>query len=483
MPLNEAQQQIVTYVGGHSLIVAAPGTGKTYTLAKRIAFLAESIASPRKVLGIAFNQQAAAQMLGLLKSDSIRLDSVSVGTFHDFCLSLLRRHIALTPLPNNFKIASPHDIQDILNELWPTKSPQALNDILEQIVFIKSTELILESTPELFSYQKLLRLKGFIDLEDILREALMLLENHDELLVQWASEFPYIIIDEYQELNKVKQALLKLLAKAGCVITAAGDPHTSVTSVSGGEVEIFHQFEDDYINAKIFYLKENYRLSPNIINAGLQVIEEGSRQGVPLSISKVDFQGKVIAYEATTDRAEAEYIAHVIERMGSINFGSVAILCRLESQFEVIRQALEHVSIPYTIAQKPVVFEEEAHLLAQREGVIPYDISKVSILTLEASHGLEFNVVFIVGCEDRLIPLDLIALKGELKEERRLFYLGMTRAKKELYLTFAKRRQLFGQAYALAPSPFLQHFHQEIKLTQVSQRKKVVSHDDQLKLF
>jgi DNA helicase-2/ATP-dependent DNA helicase PcrA len=148
---------------------------------------------------------------------------------------------------------------------------------------------------------------------------------------------------------------------------------------------------------------------------------------------------------------------------------------------------LEHLGIPYQISQKPqrleVYSDEDA--LGQKEEEMEYNVEKVSLMSLHAAKGLEFPVVFIIGCEANLLPLDLMSMKGDSQEERRLFYVGMTRAKEHLYLTYARRRQLFGQTMIQEPSPFLADIAEELKAYESSRRQTSKKDPDalQMKLF
>ena len=124
--------------------------------------------------------------------------------------------------------------------------------------------------------------------------------------------------------------------------------------------------------------------------------------------------------------------------------------------------------------------------LRAAEEAVDYNVEKVSLLTLHAAKGLEFSVVFIVGCEEHLLPLDIEGMAGDRQEERRLFYVGMTRAKEFLYLTRAERRQLFGKGMFNGPSPFLADIEEELKAYEAGRRKKVklaLAPDQQMKLF
>ena len=485
MSLNDAQQIAVDYHSGHCLIVAGPGTGKTHTLIARMIRIATVLKPHEKILAITFTNKSADEMLNRLKAGSIRLDSVQVGTFHRFCLSLLRQYINDTPLPKDFKVALPNDIESLIED----------KNTIERIGFAKSTQLVLEATPELLAYQKALRANGFIDFDDILREALMLLDTNEDILKEVSAQYPFIFVDEYQDTNPIQHELLRLLAFNGSTVTAIGDPNQAIYGFRGSDVELFHRFEDDFKGAQVFYLNENYRSGLNILNASSQVIAINSRRGVPQLTAKLYNDGKLTVHEATTDRAEAEFIAHQIEKIvGGLmmrraqathhSFGDIAILTRLNAQQQVIAQALEHLGIPYQIAKKITPPDNsDDNVLGQREEELDYTIEKVSLLTLHAAKGLEFPVVFMAGCEEKILPLDLVNLTSDINEERRLFYVGMTRAKEELFLTYAKRRQLFGQALMLSASPFLADIQEDLKAYEMARRKKAVKVDDQLKLF
>jgi len=191
-------------------------------------------------------------------------------------------------------------------------------------------------------------------------------------------------------------------------------------------------------------------------------------------------------------------VAHQIEKLiGGLDMntsrravrssGDIVILYRLNAQRHVMGQALEHLGIPYQVSQKckkgEIYSDEDA--LGQHEEELEYNVEKISLMSLHAAKGLEFPVVFIIGCEDNLLPLDLMGMKGDPPEERRLFYVGMTRAKEHLYLTHAKRRQLFGQTLLQNPSPYLADIAEELKAYEAAKRNIPQKDPDalQMKLF
>lgn len=490
--LNDAQWQAVCHVGGHLLIVAGPGTGKTHTLVRRIAQCVPALKADEQILAITFTNKAAAQMQERLGVLGVASDKVFTGTFHAFCLKLLRDHWEQTALPKEFKIASEDDAQAI----GFTKAA------LERIRVIKSTQLVISSDEEYKNYQRALRQKGLIDFDDILREALALLED-EEVAAQVRRRYCRICVDEYQDINVVQNALLKVLAGPSGLITAIGDPHQSIYGFRGSEVKLFHRFAQDFPGAQTLQLTENYRSSANLLTASSQVIaaanaRERSAEQFEL-IAKMRSQGKLVIHEAATDRAEADYIAGQIEKLvggmdmlsargAGATFGDIAILYRLNAQRHVIAQALEHLGIPYKVSAKPLRKSgySDQDVLGQYEEVLDYSVEKVSLLTIHAAKGLEFPVVFMAGCEDKLLPLNVQEMQSDPQEERRLFYVGMTRAKHCLYLTHAGRRQLFGKTVFHGPSPFLADIEEELKAYEAARkkaRKPVPVDDGQIKLF
>jgi DNA helicase-2/ATP-dependent DNA helicase PcrA len=477
--LNEYQWQAVCHKGTHLLITAGPGTGKTHTLTRRIAYLIPSLKSNESILAITFTNKAARQMKDRLTALDVRQSQVFIGTFHRFCLKLLRDYFEHTALPKDFKVATPEDITGFDKET------------LDRISQMKSSQLAISPDDEYKSYQRYLRQNNWIDFDDILREALLLLED-ENIAAKLRRQYRYIFVDEYQDSNLIQNAFLKMLAREGVLLTVIGDANQSIYGFRGSRVELFRRFKEDFEPAEILSLQENYRSAPSLLAASGQVMG-----GVQL-LAKLSTQGKLVIHQAATDRVEADYVAHQIEKLiGGLDmntsrralrsFGDIVILYRLNSERHVMGQALEHLGIPYQVSQKPKKSEAycDEDVLGQYEEEVEYNVEKVSLMTLHAAKGLEFPVVFIIGCEDHLLPLDLMGMKSDAQEERRLFYVGMTRAKEHLYLTHAKRRQLFGQTLVQEPSPYLADIAEELKAYEAT--KKSVSKKDpdalQMKLF
>jgi len=266
-------------------------------------------------------------------------------------------------------------------------------------------------------------------------------------------------------------------------------------------VAFFNSFADDFKGAKTLALSENYRSSQNLLSASTQVIAKAGDIHVSPLTAKLFSQGRLIIKECPTERAESEFVVHNIEKVvggtsmfsqdsgrvdtdeeGEVSFGDIAVLYRLKAQNYALKEAFERSGIPYSVSGKK---EDEDTICPQRGEDVKFEAEKVSLMTLHAAKGLEFSVVFIVGCEENLLPLSLLEMKSDKEEERRLFYVGMTRAKSRLFLVRAKKRRLFGREYNFSESPYLLDIEEELKEYErsVLRRKRLKEEDQQMKMF
>lgn len=271
----------------------------------------------------------------------------------------------------------------------------------------------------------------------------------------------YLFVDEYQDVQLAQYQLVRLLAPAGSAegLCVVGDPDQAIYGFRGSDPAYFARFADDYPGATTVTLTENYRSPAPILRAATMVIERAKdRPRRPLT-AHIPSGPPVTLLQAATCAEEADRITEEIERaLGgtslltadsthALALHEIAILFRTSAQAQVIGRSLEKAGIPYFVRGEEQL---EVHLEPQ----------KVALLTLHASKGLEFPLVFVTGCEDGLLPLRLPGLRApdfetDFEEERRLLYVGMTRAKERLVLTTARRRFLFGQTLENPLSPFL----------------------------
>jgi len=271
-------------------------------------------------------------------------------------------------------------------------------------------------------------------------------------------------------------------------------------------VKYFAAFPQDFWGAKVLQLEENYRSARNILAASAQVMAEGSHGFVPALVARIYEEGRLTIQESASDKAEAEYVVHQIEKMvggtsmfsrdsgrvehsadGVLGFGDVAVLYRLNSQRRALVEAFSRSGMPFFVAGQIKDEEDEEiadDLYFSRDRETPVAADKVMLMTIHAAKGLEFSAVFITGCEQNILPLDMEGMSADSNEERRLFYVGMTRAKQWLFLTRAQKRVLYGKVRQNAASPFLLDIEEELKEhDRASGKPRKKKNNQQMELF
>jgi superfamily I DNA/RNA helicase len=572
--LNEAQESAVDHTGSHLLIIAGPGTGKTHTLTHKIAKTAALLSTNEKILAVTFTNKAAEEMRERISRlcDRTVLDRIFIGTFHQFCLDLLRRHPGVAGVPPNFTIATDRQREEIAAMVLPGSSSAKRRDLLNTVSRLKSCAKKQDASSEINLYNNSLRDNELLDFDDLLSDAVRMLLQNGQLRLEIQTQYRHLFVDEYQDINPIQHELLKLLVQNGVVITAIGDPNQSIYGFRGSDVRFFSHFTSDFPGAKTVFLSDNYRTAANLLSACGNVISATSSIiAVPTPVTKLYAEGKLTIFEAASDRAEAEYVVHQIEKLvggtsmfshdsgrldsdddDRMTFSDFGVLYRTNAQARLLIEAFERSGIPYQVSgEKPLaeyalvndilaflgnasgnpeqasvsgvldkieiqppfkaliadkkenrdVFERvkkiasiygdynsfsDYILMQQSDDGVGAKGEKVSLLTLHAAKGLEFPVVFIVGCESGLIPLERASWHIDPAEERRLFYVGMTRTKSRLYLVRAKLRTLFGKIFKTVPSPYLADIKEQLKTYDKVKRLKKVEkkpESEQVSLF
>jgi DNA helicase-2/ATP-dependent DNA helicase PcrA len=533
--LDPEQRSAAEAPDGALLIVAGPGTGKTRTLTYRIAHLvSERGVAPEECLAVTFSRRAAAEMqerLSALVPEAA--DRMLVSTFHGLGLLLLQERAAEAGLPPGFRIATTAEQADVVAGLFgisPSKVDRVLDEIGRHRRHRRNGEGGELARERAAAYERELLRRNLLDFDDLLLRPLFLLRTRADLVAHYRQRFRWIFIDEYQDIDPLQYALVRLLCPPGGNLCAIGDPDQSIYRFRGADVGFFLRFREDWPDALIVHLTRNYRSTRTIVEAACQAIRPASL--VPdrrLSAIRDERGERIVVASAATERAEAELVVQTLERLlggtssfsfdsgrvgygdiPNLSFSDVAVLYRTEAQAPFLVEALARAGIPFQKrSHRPLLDQPgvsrllkalrdrsasgsvEALLdqaaadadraaaellrpLAVRSGddlerflsdvelgaeVDTWDprAEGVSLLTLHASKGLEFQVVFLVGCEDGLLPLTWPeSTKEDLAEERRLFFVGLTRARSRLFLFYSRRRTIWGEASAVRPSPFLE---------------------------
>jgi DNA helicase-2/ATP-dependent DNA helicase PcrA len=457
--LDEDQRAAVE-APGPLLIVAGPGTGKTRTLVERIAFQVQSGGTdPAKVLAIAFTNQAANELASrILRQVPGATDTAPlVTTFHSLGLAMLIELTGTRP-----EVVDDHGRVEIVRQAANHQpSEREVRDLVTRISLAKQScdpWQVMTEEPQLLSvisrYQDLLEERQAVDVDDLVLRPYQLLATDPMAGSRLATRWSSICVDEYQDVNDVQAALVGLLSPDGRSVCAIGDPDQAIYGFRGARPGHFKRFSDTYPETTTVRLRTSYRLTNEIMSSAQSLVSGRHDLRATTSGPKVE------VVPCTTPASEAEQIVIRLERIlggsshfaldsgraddaeaGDVGFGDVAVLSRTRAQHKEIREALDRSGIPcHTVG------EDEVHDPRSQ---------KVAVMTMHAAKGREFEVVFVTGVERGLMPLEREGTTTDPGEERRLLYVAMTRARRVLVLSWARRRTLWGRRLPGAPSPFL----------------------------
>ncbi|MCB2145035.1 MAG: UvrD-helicase domain-containing protein [Deltaproteobacteria bacterium] len=662
--LNEEQQKAVDHSSGPLMIIAGPGTGKTRTLTHKIARLMQTGVDVEKILAVTFTNKAAKEMKERLRAFLGKSRSLPfVGTFHALGYLILSRAMANTGLSVVDEASRKELVRDsmVLNGLTKKSCAIRVEDMMGWIVSAKQKMLSskdpldgvcpqdwVEPFVQCYqTYEQLMRIHSLVDFEDLIFQAVYLLEKDPDVRKRYIGRFSDIFIDEYQDINAGQYRLVRLLAGDHANIRIIGDPDQSIYGFRGSDVACFKWFMKDFPEFKTILLRKNYRSTRTILEISTQVIKKNSevmesdrRQAI---YSDLVGDRQIQILQVATENAEAVAIGKKIEGMvggtgffsldsgavdgtldkKALSFADFAVLYRTRNQGKVILKYLEKAGIPCQVIDRKTVFShpgvrmvlsvfkllngmslfsdlqdsvkvfnasvssksieiikdwayqkaislEEAlvqlrrlpiphmgntrqqhfftflgsvsrlkkkseglsvvdalemiiktadlrekfngdhlfergctHLLETGRGyqsdaaaflaaialsrdTDTYDhrVEKVSLITMHAAKGLEFPVVFIAGCEDDFIPYRSTRHPADVEEERRLFYVALTRAKWHLFLTQAGHRRVNGHNQPRQLSPFVKEIQNNYKCFSGQDRMKTEkSAQEQLSLF
>lgn len=606
--LNPIQREAVTTITGPVLILAGAGSGKTRALTYRTVYMITEVQiPPQRILMVTFTNKAAGEMKHrvqeLLTNTHNQPPTLPfMGTFHSLCVRILRidgRHLGINP---NFTIYDSDDQKGVVAKILKSMdintkkvSPSAIHAIISQC----KNELI---SPEMyaksakgpyqevvakvfFEYENHLQASESLDFDDLLNKTVDLFQTHTDTLTKYQNIFQYLMVDEYQDTNRVQYTLTNLLAKAHRNLCVVGDMSQSIYKFRGADIRNIISFERDYPESKVFKLEENYRSTQMILNAANHIIRKNTgHQVLNLYTNKLG-GNKIVLYEAQSEVDESHYIAQKILSENYL-YKDVAILYRTNAQSRALEECFIHQSIPYKLIGGIRLYERKeikdliaylrvianpndtaSHERLEKMGKTRYrkflnwtqnltpisstqpeDLfttttdeatksspnnyttlellektleitsyleyiddgtevaagrienikelktvatqysnlrdfleqvslvegpnstlqpngteNAVTMMTLHAAKGLEFKHVFIIGWEEGLFPHARSVLqKEEIEEERRLAYVGITRAMEDLFLCYAVSRMIYGSRNNTVVSRFIADIPEEL---------------------
>ncbi len=429
--LNSAQQTVVDHGRGPLIIIAGPGTGKTHTLACRIARLISSgQALPQQVLAITFTNKAAQQMreriAGLLaKAATLPL----VTTFHGLCFAWLKEMSSNPPSG----IVDDANQLAILKEviLKTTPACTAPEVLLSGIARAKQHLLGIEddltqvtgsldraSFRQVYAaYEQYLAELNLCDFEDLIFKVVTLLEADSIRRETYRKRFPYLFVDEYQDLNYGQYRLVRALAPPDADICVIGDPDQAIYGFRGSDPRYFQSFFHDYPQAGCIQLTQNYRSVQTILDAAYQMISAGETVRAPLSAVKSG-AAPIELMVSDTEHDEAEAIARAVEILVGgtgyhdidtgkvaglpdtpVSFSDIAVLFRTRDQARLIEETFQRRGIPCQIAGKQDFFDgpgirERISWLRLSESMATFeDIERVWPLLAGKSNPLRFKQI------------------------------------------------------------------------------------------
>jgi DNA helicase-2/ATP-dependent DNA helicase PcrA len=380
--LNPVQLDAVTHAEGPLLVVAGAGSGKTRVLTHRIAHLIrEEGVSPFAILAITFTNKAADEM----KSRVAALvgpvaEKMWVSTFHSACVRILRRDADLLGFPRQFTIYDQADavrltgyvIRDLGldTKRFPPRSVHAAisaakNDGLDPDGYrARAGNLFERKIGEVFAeYQSRLQRAGSMDFDDLLGQALRLLREHPDTLRHYQERFQHILVDEYQDTNRVQNELVLLLAADHRNVAVVGDQDQSIYAFRGADMRNIVEFEDAFPDTTVVLLEQNYRSTQTILDAANAVIANNVSRKPKELWTDQGAGDPIVRYHADDEVDEAQWIVREMTRLhdtsevqvpggrdgGRLHWGDIAVFYRTNAQSRVLEEQLMRVGVPYRV--------------------------------------------------------------------------------------------------------------------------------------
>ncbi|HTQ25805.1 MAG TPA: UvrD-helicase domain-containing protein [Candidatus Binataceae bacterium] len=369
--LNPAQREAVLATDGPILILAGAGSGKTRVLTYRIAhLLGEREAAPERMLAVTFTNKAAGEMrerIATLVGGTSRWPWVS--TFHSACARILRQEAGALGFRPNFSILDESDAMSALRrvieeaalagspspEMARARIEQLKNDAVSPAAFAASAggdgrEAVLATIYRL--YRERLRAMNAMDFSDLLLNVHEIFERDPGVLLRWQSRAECLLVDEYQDTNRVQYLLVRALAARTSNLCVVGDEDQSIYRWRGADIRNILDFERDFPQARIFKLEQNYRSTKTILAAADTVIRN-NRERKEKRLWTENAAGEPVTYfTGITERDEADFIAREIGRLtaeGGAEPAEIVVFYRVNAQARVLEEALVRRRIPYYV--------------------------------------------------------------------------------------------------------------------------------------
>ena len=368
--LNPVQRQAVEAGEGPTLVLAGPGSGKTRVLTHRVAYLVgRQHVPPYRIMAVTFTNKAAQEMKkrleGLIGAEA--LGDLTIGTFHATCAMILRREAAHAGVDSRFLIYDTSDQEALVKKALADLNIDAkqyspfsmLNAISRAKNDLKAPE---EYRPTNYReemiarvyerYQALLRENNALDFDDLLMIVVRLFRDSPDVQQKYRRRYEHVLVDEFQDTNQAQYEMVRLLAGESRHVFVVGDEDQSIYSWRGADFRNVRRFREDFPDARLILLEQNYRSTQTILDAARSVIRH-NRQRVDKQLWTENQRGLPIAlFEAYDEREEAQFVVDEIGRLvarGICRAGDCAVMYRTNAQSRVLEDEFVRRGVPYRI--------------------------------------------------------------------------------------------------------------------------------------
>lgn len=365
--LNPSQKEAVTWPADRPLLVlAGAGSGKTRILTRRMAHLVSQRVPTFNLLGVTFTNKAAEEMRKRVRK--LVRQEVWVSTFHSTCLKILREESQALHLPRTFLVYDEQDqlvlLKECLKEMnVPERQvhPKGARELIQRAKdYLLTPYQFLEKASDYYEetvgkvyvrYEEKLTKLGGLDFGDLILKTVFLFDRRAKILEGWQDRLRYILIDEYQDTNHAQYRFVKLLASKYQQITVVGDPDQSIYGWRGADIHNILNFEQDYPQAGVIKMEQNYRSFTTILDAANALIGHNEFRKPKLLWGERGPGELITLYEAQDEKDEAEFVVQEIleKQKTGRTLNEIAVFYRVHAQSRVFEDALRRAKIPYKI--------------------------------------------------------------------------------------------------------------------------------------
>ena len=382
--LNPEQGTAVTHTEGPVLVLAGAGSGKTRVITRRIAYiLAQGLAAPEEILAVTFTNKAATEMRERVAAliGKQAAGKVVISTFHSFCLQVLRKEIEHIGYRKNFTIAGESDVRSLLRRVvddFADTESYSVASFQSTISLYKNTDVVpdpdrpppvktdteekyAERMPDVFAhYQSALRAANTVDFDDLLLLTLKLWREHPGIHARYRESFRYVMVDEYQDTNKVQLDLLRMLVQEHRNFCVVGDDDQSIYAWRGADPRNILEFEKAFPGAFVVTLAQNYRSTQTILNAANAVIGQNKNRREKKLWSEIGRGRPIDWIVSANDEDEAkhavDWLKNIQDKTGA-RYKDFALLYRSNLQSKPLELAFRQAGIPYVVIGGQDFFE------------------------------------------------------------------------------------------------------------------------------